>query len=150
MEKEKIMNIRKKGIFIFIFIFGAFFYWFFYQNSWVPLSAKFEVNQMLQSHDTKRMRQVAADKKTRSYLLHLKKATHCDSVTDFQGGSENIGYYVADINGKGVGIYMQREILLFWRIKEIKLWVKFKKEHGFNNWELMLFDAEILVLLKFL
>lgn len=73
MEKEKIMNIRKKGIFIFIFIFGAFFYWFFYQNSWVPLLAKFEVNQMLQSHDTKRMRQVAADKKTRSYLLHLKK-----------------------------------------------------------------------------
>lgn len=42
-------------------------------------------------------------------------------MTDFQGGSENIGYYVADINGKGVGIYMQREILLFWRIKEIKL-----------------------------
>lgn len=67
------------------------------------------------------MRQVAANKKTRSYLLHLKKDARCSSVTDCQGGSENIGYYVADINGKGVGIYMQRGILLFWRIKEIRL-----------------------------
>lgn len=115
------MNIRKKVILTIFLIFGAFFSWLFYQIDWVPLSAKFEINQMLQSQNIRQMRQVAADKKTQTFLLQLKKDAHCSDVTDFQGGTNNVGYYGAEINGKGVGVYMQRVILLFWRIKEIKL-----------------------------
>lgn len=67
------MNIRKKGILTIFLIFGVLFSWLFYQIDWVPLSAKFEIKQMLQSHDTRQMRQVAADKKTQTFFIAIKK-----------------------------------------------------------------------------
>lgn len=98
--------------------------WFFYSFSFVPLIAKYEVNQMIQKHDVQKIKQVAADQKTAAFFLKLKKSARCDAVGDFQGGSANVGYYPADINGKDIAIDMRKKTWFYWQIDKIYYYPK--------------------------
>lgn len=113
------MKFTKDYILAIVFIFGGLFLWNFYSFSFVPFLAKCEVNQMIQKHNVHEINHVAANRKTKSFLLKLKKSVRCDEVSDFQGGSDTWGYYPADINGQDIGIVMRKKSWIYWQIENI-------------------------------
>lgn len=111
--------IKNDFLVIAVILGGLLFTWNYYEFSYVPFLANSEVNLLIQKHHVGDIDRVAANKKTKSFLLQLKKSTRCDEVSDFQGGSDTLGAYFADINGHEIRIDMRKKSLIYWQIEKI-------------------------------
>ena len=95
-------------IFACIVAAGLFLFCYWASNDYVPDVAQYQVNQIIRKHDTREINQVATNRKTTKFLHSLKTSDRCQKISEFQGGTEECGYYVASIKNKPVGIYMQK------------------------------------------
>ena len=107
----------KFGIFACIVAVCLFLFYYWASNDYVPDIAQYQVNQIIRKHDTREINQVATNRKTAKFLHTLKTSDRCQKISNFQGGTEECGYYVASIKNKPVGIYMQKKSNSFWNWK---------------------------------
>ncbi len=75
-----------------------------------PLSPQHELKKQLehliQEHNHANIQALSLDEPTTGYLLELPTDTVVESATDFQGGSEQIGYLVSRVGAKPLHVYM--------------------------------------------
>ena len=107
----------KMVIFTCIVAVSLFLFYYWASNDYVPDVAQYQVNQIIRKHDTREINQVATNRKTAKFLHSLKISDRCQKISEFQGGTEECGYYVASIKNKAVGIYMQKKSNSFWNWK---------------------------------
>ncbi|MCQ2010152.1 hypothetical protein NOM01_09015, partial [Sporolactobacillus sp. STSJ-5] len=67
-----------------------------------------EINQLLASKNKMTINAVAANRKTRRFLLNLKKGENAKHTSGFQGLTpDNLHYYGTEINKQDVELYIQ-------------------------------------------
>ena len=104
----------KFGIFACIVATGLFLFYYWASNDYAPDIAQYQINQIIRKHDIRKINQVATNRKTAKFLHTLKTSDRCQKISNFQGGTEECGYYVACIKNKPVEIYMQKKSNSFW------------------------------------
>ena len=114
--------IRKVKLVIFTCIVAVCLFLFYYwaSNDYVPDVAQYQVNQIIRKHDIRKINQVATNRKTAKFLHSLKISDRCQKISEFQGGTEKCGYYIASIKNKPVGIYMQKKNQFFLELENKK------------------------------
>ncbi len=67
---------------------------------------KKQLEHIIQEHDQVSIQALSLDKPTMEYLLELPTNAKVETATDFQGGSEQIGYLVSRVGVKPLHVYM--------------------------------------------
>ncbi|WP_127496950.1 hypothetical protein [Paenibacillus glycanilyticus] len=99
--------MRKTFIFIVVLFLmgGAYLYLRF-----GPLSPQHELKRQLEhiihEHNQANIQALSLDEPTTEYLLELPTDAVVESATDFQGGSEQIGYLVSRMGVKPLHVYL--------------------------------------------
>lgn len=116
------MTMNKKvktTLYIIVIAGGLFASYSWLSIRYVPILARSQINQIIRKHDVRKIKKISANKKTEKFLISLKSDVHCREVSDFQGGTTELGYYSASIKDTQVGIYMEKKSNLYWKIKKI-------------------------------
>ena len=78
-----------------------------------------EMNEMVYEKNYKQMKKVSANKATYLFLKSLSGTDRFNNTTDFQGGTDQNAYYVADIKKQALGVYMRKVGLINWKVAHV-------------------------------
>lgn len=110
---------RSYIILLLIILLGSYIFYLFYSGAYISYELDYQINTMIQKHDTQKMRAVSADKKTYSFLAHLNKKDSCRNTSDPQGGNKDTYWYGTEIKGKAIGVDMKKESNIYWKIDKL-------------------------------
>jgi hypothetical protein len=108
-----------------VLIGGVYFYYFILGQFDAKWAIEHQLKQIIETQDKDRISSLSADGPTKEYLLHLSKNIDVHDTTDFQGGSEEIGYYVTTVGSDPLNVWLKKDSESTWN-KIFPKWTLFK------------------------
>lgn len=99
-----------------LFLLGISTYIFFHSDFYTANQLNYQMNKMVSQKDYQKMKSIASNQNTYSFLKNLSIKNKFQDTTDSQGGSNQDLYYVTVVKNQTLDVYIRKVNAINWQV----------------------------------